>query len=466
MEMDARTQKRVDTICAATGWSEERALAEMNMAATLGITNGQYVANKSWDFNRDELLELKEILKLRDEKRKESEQWHANVVCEKTGWDYEKAVRLLRSAKQKGYSNKLFVTKALWRKSEEEIEALPPYEKKVSAAKAKDVAERNEKARQYREMIMAEMGWSLGKARLEAMRAHILCGCTGIEFYIFQIYKNGIDAGNTFITAEYNARMKTRYCDWGGKTHQFFENKGVFNRDFQAFVRRKWFLSKAISYEQFRQTVSGLNKIIAKPLNGIEGIGIRIFDLTPTEECYRSVFDEIVTGPPCIVEQFITQHPAISEIYPNAVNTIRVMSFLDNGEGKILNAVMKFATKSNVDNYYQGGLAAGVDTETGILCTDGVDYAGNIYKLHPYSGKPIKGFQVPHWDKVIELIRSAATVHPELPYIGWDISITPDGPEIVEGNHNQGAYLCQYPFAVCLQEGRRHTIDPYLWFDK
>ena len=465
VELDERTKKRIATICEATGWDEAAAKAAMDKAKALGITNGKYVANKGWDFNEEELRELKEILVLQEQKQKESELWHAQVVCEKTGWSLDKALRLMKVAKQKGYSNKLFVTKALWRKTEEEIEALPKYEKKVSAAKAKDVAERNAKAREYREMIMAEMGWSLGKARLEAKRANVLCGCTGIEFYLFQIYKRGSDAGNTFITAEYNARMKTRYCDWGGKTHQYFENKGIFNEAFKPFIRRKWFLSKTTSYNQFREMVAGLNKIIAKPLNGIEGIGIRIFDLVPTEECYRRVYDEIASGPPSIVEQFITQHPAINEIYPNAVNTIRIMSFLENGEGKILNAVMKFATKSNVDNYYQGSLAVAVDEKTGIVRAEGVDYAGNLYTTHPYSGKTLKGFQVPHWDKVIALIRDAAKVHPELPYIGWDIAITPEGPEIVEGNHNQGAYLCQYPFAVCLQEGRRHTIDPYLWFD-
>ena len=54
----------------------------------------------------------------------------------------------------------------------------------------------------------------------------------------------------------------------------------------------------------------------------------------------------------------------------------------------------------------------------------------------------------------------------EMPYVGWDIAISKNGePEIIEGNHNQGAYLIQYSFAVSNAEGRRFTIDPYLWFD-
>lgn len=313
---------------------------------------------------------------------------------------------------------------------------------------------------------MKEMGWSEARLRLEALRASVITGCNNSEFYLFGIYKNGIEEGNKYITTRYNTRMITRYCEWKDNACAFFENKGVFNSDFNKFVGRTWFLSDDISFNQFREIVSGLDKIIAKPLKGIEGIGIRIYNVKHSLKRYRELFSEIVSGPSSIVEEFVVQHPAISEIYPNALNTIRVMSFLDNGEGKILNAVMKFATTSNVDNYYQGGLAAGVDVKTGVLCTNGVDYQGNLYELHPYSGKQLKGFQIPHWDKVVELIREAAAIHPEFSYIGWDIAITPDGPEIVEGNHNQGAYLCQYPFAVCLNEGRRSTIDPYLGFDE
>ena len=465
MEKESRTMKRIATVRDATGWDERTTRLAMRKAAAMGVTNSQYVANKAWDFSDEELLELKEILDLREAQRKESLDWHAKVVCEKSGWTYEDTLELMKAAKQKGYSYQNFIKKALWRKTREEILNLPPYEKKLSARQAQDLEKKQATARIYKEKIKEEMGWTDAQFRLNVFRARIVTGCNDHEYYLFKIYKIGVEEGDKFITARYNARMKTRYCDYGGKTHQFFENKGIFNKDFSQFVRRKWFLSHETSYEKFKKTVADLDKIIAKPLNGIEGIGIRIYELLHTEASYREIFDDIIAGPPSIVEQFITQHPAINEIYPNAVNTIRVMSFLDNGEGKILNAVMKFATTSNVDNYYQGGLAAGVDSETGVLCTEGVDYAGNLYQYHPYSGKEIKGFQIPHWDKVVELIRVAAAIHPELPYIGWDISITPDGPEIVEGNHNQGAYLCQYPFALYFNQGRRFTIDPYLWFE-
>lgn len=61
MEKDARTLKRIATICEATGWNEETAQAAMANAASLGVTNGEYVANRAWEFNDEELLGLKEF---------------------------------------------------------------------------------------------------------------------------------------------------------------------------------------------------------------------------------------------------------------------------------------------------------------------------------------------------------------------------------------------------------------------
>lgn len=460
-------KKRVSTVCKATGWDEETAKANIEHSYLFGLTSRQYVAYKAWDFNDSELEELKEILDLDKAIQDENERWHTLVACEKSGKTYEEMSHLISIARKRGYSLIQFIRKGIYLKSESEIAELPkPEKKKPSERKKADAAKKKKQLNGYYAIMMKEMGWSPTRLRLEALRASVICGCNDSEFYLFGIYKNGADEGCKYITSKYNSRMITRYCDWTKNAVNLFENKGLFNMAFDNFVKRTWFLSDSISFDQFCETVSGLDKIIAKPLKGIEGIGIRIYDVKHNRKSYRKLFSEIVAGPPSIVEQFLTQHPAISEIYPNALNTIRVMSFLDNGEGKILNAVMKFATNSNVDNYYQGGLAAGVDVKTGVLCTNGVDYQGNLYELHPYSGKQLKGFQIPHWDKVVELIREAAAIHPKFSYIGWDIAITPDGPEIVEGNHNQGAYLCQYPFAVCLNEGRRFTIDPYLGFDE
>ena len=46
------------------------------------------------------------------------------------------------------------------------------------------------------------------------------------------------------------------------------------------------------------------------------------------------------------------------------------------------------------------------------------------------------GFNIPNWDKVLNMVRSAALVMKNVGYIGWDIAILEDGCEIIEANVN------------------------------
>jgi len=48
------------------------------------------------------------------------------------------------------------------------------------------------------------------------------------------------------------------------------------------------------------------------------------------------------------------------------------------------------------------------------------------------------GMQIPHWDKVVNMVMEAAKIPEDMRYIGWDIAITDEGCELIEGNRRQG----------------------------
>ena len=61
---------------------------------------------------------------------------------------------------------------------------------------------------------------------------------------------------------------------------------------------------------------------------------------------------------------------------------------------------------------------------------------------HPLTGTALKGFQIPNWDKAIDVVERAARLAYTLPqcrWIGWDLAFLADGDvAIIEGNWRPG----------------------------
>ena len=46
------------------------------------------------------------------------------------------------------------------------------------------------------------------------------------------------------------------------------------------------------------------------------------------------------------------------------------------------------------------------------------------------------GYQIPEWKEVLSVIRKAHQLIPQCRFISWDIAITENGVELIEGNHD------------------------------
>lgn len=149
-----------------------------------------------------------------------------------------------------------------------------------------------------------------------------------------------------------------------------------------------------------------------------------------------TLFEEDSNG--YIIQTYIDQHKKLSQVYPNAVNTLRVVTHRDkNYKCSVDCALMKFgAGKSITDNNnVDGRIFSFMDMTTGCL-KEGFTGAFSHEKVlvHPDSNVQIKDFQLPFWEDCLEL---AMTAHALLPYprhLGWDIAISETGPLVVELN--------------------------------
>ena len=147
-----------------------------------------------------------------------------------------------------------------------------------------------------------------------------------------------------------------------------------------------------------------------------------------------------------IIEEVICQHPAISAIYPHSVNTYRIVTVLRDGVAHVVYGFIRIGNGSQfVDNINAGGMAAPIDPETGVIQYAAYDKNRHCYDIHPATGHPIVGVSLPYWKEAVEMCLSAAQVIPQLGYIGWDIAVTENGPQLIEGNEFPGHDILQMP---------------------
>jgi hypothetical protein len=163
---------------------------------------------------------------------------------------------------------------------------------------------------------------------------------------------------------------------------------------------------------------------------------------------------------PYLVQERATNHPAMRDLSNGALNTIRIITCLDEHDRpEIIAAVLRMAVGDNVtvDNVHAGGLAASVDLREGRLsaATDmGVDAHLGWIDHHPDTGARIAGRVLPMWPEVRELVRTAHVAFRDWAVIGWDVAIMADRPRLVEGNSGPDIDLVQRPLRMSFGDAR------------
>ncbi len=223
----------------------------------------------------------------------------------------------------------------------------------------------------------------------------------------------------------------------------FLENKVDFNTYFSDFVKRKWIFSKNMTFEDFKRLYLNHKNLIIKPIDLLEGNGVyRIVynENTDIDKLYSELNNKSV-----LIEECIKQHNDM--VFGNtSVNTIRVMTITDTqGKAHIFRTVLRAGVgDSVVDNYCAGGCIYNIDIETGLVDSRGFNKHLTNPIYHPGTDICMLGYQIPLWENVKKTVISAAEKLPECRFIGWDVAITENDIELIEGNHNPDYELAEF----------------------
>lgn len=289
------------------------------------------------------------------------------------------------------------------------------------------------------------------KIFMDMQKCARLYGAGYMDYDLFEMYNLTPEQRDTYLTRGRNNNFVTKYCDLS--VLHYFQNKDEFNKIFDKYLKRDWIKVNETKKEDVINFLQKHETFMAKPIDGGCGKGIEKIntkDFESIEELYKYLAK---TENNFELEEVIVQHPSISKIYPNAINTVRIVTVVTTKNGKSLLTIPKEQRKNTeleshiicayfrigncgkcVDNFNSGGMVAPVDETTGIVSQVAIDKQKNVYEKHPQTGEIIKEFKFPYWSEALELCKQASKEIPEMGYVGWDVAFTPEGPLFVEGN--------------------------------
>ncbi len=179
------------------------------------------------------------------------------------------------------------------------------------------------------------------------------------------------------------------------------------------------------------------NRFMIKPLWGNCGEGIRIFKSNSVSE--SDLFMLYPAG--FVLEELIEQERRMSYFYSYSVNTVRIITVNYGDEIEVMWPFLRVGRGGAVvDNAGAGGLIIPIDIHSGITIAAGDEFR-HSFQVHPDTGVPLAGFQIPEWDDLCSVVKEMAAICPDCHIMGWDMAFTDKGWVVVECNYGPDLVL-------------------------
>ncbi|MDO9590890.1 MAG: sugar-transfer associated ATP-grasp domain-containing protein, partial [Microcella sp.] len=186
-----------------------------------------------------------------------------------------------------------------------------------------------------------------------------------------------------------------------------FADKSLFNVRFAPYIGREWLDLRTCSDDELTRFLARHSRVIAKVADSLGGDGIEAYVSADIVDITVFRAERLARGQ-VLLEQFLTQHDDMARLNASSVNTLRIVTYLDeSGAVHTLARVLKIGNGGDVDNFSDGGMYTMLD-DRGVAHHAAFDGNGNVFSVHPLSGTSIVGFAVPHWAAVEEVVSALA----------------------------------------------------------
>ena len=286
--------------------------------------------------------------------------------------------------------------------------------------------------------IIDQIHDELGQAKIVTFIDMIICAVTAnigyLDYHVFGFAKVKGAKRKTFMTMNENLSLVRQVNN--PEDYKLFDNKVLFFEHFGEFTGRGFLNLEGKTAADLEGFCKGKSCVFAKQTETFGGQGITREALSP-ETDFGELFARLTENKQYLIEDAIVQHPKMNELYSGSVNTLRMVTLVDNDNvPHFMYALIRMGQKgAKVDNISSGGMYAPVNEKGIITHAAFCDKEGICHDIHPTSGTRLIGFEIPYFAEAVELVKKAALVVPGMRYVGWDIAITEKGPILVEGNN-------------------------------
>ena len=205
---------------------------------------------------------------------------------------------------------------------------------------------------------------------------------------------------------------------------------------------------------KFLDLIGHRQQFVIKPASGSEGRGIMVIARHDGSDFYtsseeRSRFADMtyhlatilsglysLAGQPdrVLIEQRIVRHPAFEDVAVGGTPDVRIVLY----RCVPVMAMVRLPTRESRGraNLHQGAVAAGIHLRSGK--THGGVCKDRAVSLHPDTGQPIRGLEIPGWnDLLVAAMKLADGL--EMGYLGVDFVLDATiGPVVLEANARPG----------------------------
>ena len=190
----------------------------------------------------------------------------------------------------------------------------------------------------------------------------------------------------------------------------------------------------SIGEKELRDRLDAADEVVIKFAN--ESMGGKGVHFLSGSNLSQQVFDLIKDkNKDIVIQKVLKQHPDLAKLNPASVNTIRHLTFLENGKAKVYSSILRMGiNQSRVDNASSGGITGGI-TASGRLKPVAYAVSGKKYELHPSSEISFDSITVPSFDASIKFVENLHESLPLFRLVSWDIAIDVNGePVLLEPN--------------------------------